>query len=390
MLIPARVVLPSLLFAGACVAAYAAQEEKVIFRKRLSNGGMARILLTTSTKHVESPPGSYIVGGEYIIRTYRLLLRSPVDGKEAVRWKKVLPTPERYAGTPLGSMELRVFDISVGNGVGYVLCSYNNRVRLETFDTAKEAQAQEGQRSIQLFREGLREARSGIIKTKGDEVYATIETSAGTREIWRSCEGKATLVKKTTVRRENTKRTAPSPDKATAADGQRNDTRKKLEEVLMQLAGKRHVDAALRGKALTLMGGTPDSALADDTALLLLSGIDKLDGADALMECYEACAPHLVSIHVEDQAKQQWIQYPRLKTALDELMGGDRLMGVFVRCGLLEELREQAELLRGKGGKQAEIKRIEEFVSAQAKKLLGDWPRSDLKAMVREMAGEKP
>lgn len=158
--------------------------------------------------------------------------------------------------------------------------------------------------------------------------------------------------------------------------------------LLKQLLKTRHASENLRKRVLEVLRDRRRSYLKDDISVVLLSRLDKLDGADVLMGSYEVCVPHLKGLHLEEETRREWKEYPGLRHTLGELTGGE-LLGALVRYVILEELQEQAALSARKEEDEMVARRIESFVRNEASNLLDDWSTTDLKAMIEELAGDK-
>jgi hypothetical protein len=71
---------------------------------------------------------------------------------------------------------------------------------------------------------------------------------------------------------------------------------------------------------------------------------------------------------------------------IHELSGEDKLLGIFIRANVLGELDEYTR--RSGVGKQ-EAEWIRKFVREEARKLVEEYPESELKEMLRRMAEGK-
>lgn len=391
-IVPLHIALLALLATG--YAGESRGSKKELFRKSLPDGRIAIVMEKTSLRVVDPakqekrlPPGTKVHGGEYHDFAYTLEIREKEDLPGKVLWKDATSVPKRDLGSERERrIRLRVFDLSVEERHGYILFAKHGRVSLGAFDPTGKKDAQDA--PVQVFRESTLSltARKGKIEVKDDGVYLAIDTLE-TKESWKVADGKATLLKKTGVfhdRRASEK----------GEDSKKGDKAPPEYAKLLDQSGKSgHVGKELRQSVLAMMKEEKlRGNVTDDSALILLAGIDKLDGAETLMTCYRTCAPQLKKLRLEEGTKKKWKHYKDLKDVLDEFMRGegDTMMGIFVRAKVLTELQEQLNILkRKKTAKEEELKKIEAFITTEARKLLEEWPRSELKAMVKELAGEK-
>jgi Tfp pilus assembly protein PilZ len=159
-------------------------------------------------------------------------------------------------------------------------------------------------------------------------------------------------------------------------------------ELLAELLETRHAGGDIRAQVLDALRGGRDSRFSDDISALLLSRLDKLDGAEALIEAYTACGAYLERPSLEEGTRAALVDRAGLGRTAQELLGGDALLGVLARYMALAELQELADISE-REGRADEVDRVRGFVRREAGRLLQDWPKLDLRAMVEEMAGAK-
>ncbi len=394
-MVSSHVTVPLLgvLALGASVRAQERQSEA--FRKRMPGG--TTVVVREENVRIDVPPpkrellpGEIAPSGKLPYRQYSLVVQDRKGPEGPVMWRKLIPVQELRPGVPSPHDKLRVFDVLVGQDAGYVLCAYFDRVCLEAFGRAGEAPQQNA--IVEVFVESElagRTAARGRIEVREKEVRVAIDTWNGKRELWRIADGKAVHISTTGIPSEEGGLEGLIQNALKNAGLDQDQDQMAARRFLMQLLGERYIGRKLRQRALSLVEKGRSNQWVDDIAAVLLTGIDKTDGADVLMECYEACAPHLRRSMLEEETKRKWKKYPELRRTFDELLGGDPV-AVLVRYMILEELREQAEILKGKPGNDAEVRKIEKFVARGARKLLEDWTNSEFQQMIEELAGKRP
>lgn len=390
-----RVLLLVGFLAGMCGSMCAAEGEREVFRKTLSDGRIAVVSEARSSEHIDAEkiakernysPGLMVVGGAYVVLKYTLQILGSDNSKQETSWRCMTSFPQSRTESPVNAMfYVRVFDVAFDKSVGYITYSSLGKLWLGAFGLGKERVS--GEYPVEIFSESYALGRivrkASISYEKSDAVLLSVLTT-NTQEVWKVVGDKASRVSIA----EALQGARKSPESRDDVDSKNESN--EMQHLLMQILSEKHVGETLRRRILAALKkmGSRRHSLVDDCAVVLMAGTGKLDGIDALMETYKSCAPQLIHLSTERSTQQNWMRYGEYKRVVYEMLGGDALLGLFVNIGMLEELREHAEMLKQEKDKatEAEVKKIRAFIRDEAKKLLEEWPRSELKAMIEELA----
>ena len=171
----------------------------------------------------------------------------------------------------------------------------------------------------------------------------------------------------------------------------RSDTQVEYRSIMEELKTENGYSQKLvdKAKKILMNGQDVPPEMADDIAVMALSLFRKVEGrTDAVeaMEAYREFSPHIRNVRLQEENRRKWKRYEEIMKEIHELSGEDKLLGIFIRANVLGELDEYTR--RSGVGKQ-EAEWIRKFVREEARKLVEEYPESELKEMLRRMAEGK-
>ncbi len=132
---------------------------------------------------------------------------------------------------------------------------------------------------------------------------------------------------------------------------------------------------------------------ADDLAVLTLYvmksrvvGLSAGEWKSSIASNYYQCVSHLKRVRLERENIKQWKDYERTAADTLELVGGDKMLSLYIRGKWLVELDKYVRRARQNGG--GDVSEVDALVKKEAKAILAEWPDANLRDTMRVLSGE--